>query len=142
MFNRSNRVDEFIEIYNTHHLTQDLSGFRIASNVSYTFPSNTLIAPNAYLVVVSTAGQYTNVANTGPYLGSLLHNPAPGEVVLVNRSGAILLDAAYDCDAPWPASADGGGHSLVLARPSYGEGDARAWAASARIGGSPGFGEK
>jgi hypothetical protein len=30
------------------------------------------------------------------------------------------------------------GHSLVLARPSYGEGAVEAWAASDRIGGSPG----
>ena len=44
----------------------------------------------------------------------------------------------YDDDFPWPAAADGTGHSLVLARATYGEGDARAWEASHSIGGSPG----
>jgi hypothetical protein len=39
---------------------------------------------------------------------------------------------------PWPAAADGTGHSLVLARATYGEGDERAWEASHSIGGSPG----
>src|SRR5262249_22985932 len=34
--------------------------------------------------------------------------------------------------------AEGTGHSLVLARPSYGEGQAQAWALSDRVGGSPG----
>jgi len=49
-----------------------------------------------------------------------------------------LLEVNYDSVGDWPASADGTGHSLVLARPSYGEGDVRAWAASELIGGSPG----
>ncbi|MHB9010149.1 MAG: lamin tail domain-containing protein, partial [Limisphaerales bacterium] len=40
--------------------------------------------------------------------------------------------------APWPVVADGVGHSLVLARPSYGENDPQAWAPSALMGGSPG----
>ena len=40
--------------------------------------------------------------------------------------------------APWPEAADGTGHSLVLARPSYGENNPLAWRASDSIGGSPG----
>jgi hypothetical protein len=39
---------------------------------------------------------------------------------------------------PGRLAADGAGHSLVLARPSYGEADVRAWAASDLVGGSPG----
>jgi hypothetical protein len=61
-----------------------------------------------------------------------------GTIRLRNRTGGVLLEINYETQAPWPLAADGTGHSLVLARPSYGEADARAWAASDRIGGSPG----
>jgi hypothetical protein len=50
----------------------------------------------------------------------------------------VLLEVNYDSRHPWPAAADGAGHSLVLARPSYGENQREAWAASDSIGGSPG----
>jgi hypothetical protein len=49
-----------------------------------------------------------------------------------------LLEVNYRHDWPWPEAACGTGHSIVLARPSYGEDHPRAWAASERIGGSPG----
>src|SRR5678816_410122 len=62
-----------------------------------------------------------------------------GTVRLRNRSNAILLEVNYDSEAPWPLAADGTGHSLVLARPSYGEAHPEAWAQSDRIGGSPGI---
>ena len=45
----------------------------------------------------------------------------------------------YSGDPPYPAGADGAGHSLVLARPSYGEGDPRAWEISSAAGGNPGL---
>jgi hypothetical protein len=48
------------------------------------------------------------------------------------------LEVNYSDNPRWPAAADGAGHSLVLALPSYGEGDSRAWGASQRVGGSPG----
>src|SRR5262249_54988713 len=57
---------------------------------------------------------------------------------LLNGNGAVLLEVAYESDPPWPVAADGAGHSLVLARPSFGEGQSQAWAASDVIGGSPG----
>jgi hypothetical protein len=50
----------------------------------------------------------------------------------------LLLEVNYESQSPWPLAADGTGHSLVLARPSYGEADPRAWNSSDRIGGSPG----
>ncbi len=61
-----------------------------------------------------------------------------GTVRLHNNAKAIRLQVGYSDQPPWPAAADGAGNSLVLARPSYGEGDVRAWAASGLRGGSPG----
>jgi len=66
---------------------------------------------------------------------------AGGTIRLTNKWGAVLLEVEYSDEAPWPKQADGAGHSLVLVRPSYGENDPRAWAASDLRGGSPGKGE-
>ncbi len=48
------------------------------------------------------------------------------------------MEVNYSDQPPWPLAADGGGHSLVLSRASYGEDDPRAWSASIALGGSPG----
>ena len=49
-----------------------------------------------------------------------------GTIRLRNNSGGVVLEVKYDHDDPWPVGADGTGHSLVLARPSYGENDPQA----------------
>ena len=56
----------------------------------------------------------TNVV--GPYTNSL---KSSGTVRLRNDRGAIYLQISYSNKPPWPVAADGTGHSLVLARPSY-----------------------
>src|SRR5262249_30048965 len=61
-----------------------------------------------------------------------------GTVRLRNKTGAILLQVDYSDEPPWPVAADGAGHSLVLAQPTYGEANPHAWAPSAQRGGSPG----
>ena len=50
----------------------------------------------------------------------------------------VLLTVPYTDVYPWPVAAGGTGHSLVLANPTYGEGDPRAWDISDVVGGSPG----
>ncbi|MEY2410291.1 MAG: hypothetical protein QOF48_2961, partial [Verrucomicrobiota bacterium] len=144
MYHPAPRTDgrklEFIELYNSNPFFEDISGFRISGDVDYTFPANTVIPGGGFLTVARnppdlvTLYGVTNVA--GPLVGSFSNKK--GTVRLRNRSDAILLEVSYDSRFPWPASADGAGHSIVLARPSYGEGDGRAWAQSDSIGGSPG----
>ena len=55
----------------------------------------------------------------------------------MNRTN-VLLTVPYSSTYPWPVAADGTGHSIVLANPTYGEGDPRAWDISDVVGGSPG----
>lgn len=134
---------EYIEIYNSQPWFHDISGFRIRGDIEFTFPTNTVLEAQAYLVVakapahIQQACQISNVL--GPYAGQL-----PGEsgrIRLEHRSGAILLEVNYLHRTPWPLGASGTGHSLVLIRPSLGEGRAEAWSRSAWIGGSPGKAE-
>ena len=57
----------------------------------------------------------------GPYGNPL---PAAGIIQLLNNGTlpAVYLEVPYLSLTPWSMAADGTGHSLVLKRPSYGEG--------------------
>ncbi|HEX7863108.1 MAG TPA: lamin tail domain-containing protein [Verrucomicrobiae bacterium] len=144
MFHPKERVDtndvEFVEIYNGSSIFEDLSGFKLVGGIEYTFPNGTILPAGAFLVVAKSPGSMQNVYGLsgvlGPWSGSL--NNAGDVVELRDELGRILVTAEYSDGASWPAAADGAGHSLVLARPSYGAGDVRAWAASTYVGGSPG----
>ena len=131
---------QYLELYNSNPWFHDVSGYRlVGGNLGYTFPAGTIIPGGGYLVVASapadlqTAYGITNVM--GPYSGSL----KPSDVLeLHDEQDAVLLSVPYANTPPWPVAANGAGHSLVLAYPTYGEGDPRAWDSSDLVGGSPG----
>ncbi len=144
MYHPKDREDgkdlEFVEIYNTLPVAQDLGGFRLDGSVDYAFSASASIPPLSYLVVAkdpSAVQSVYGIANVeGPFSGSLPNSS--GTVQLWNDLGALLLEVEYQDDLPWPAAADGAGHSLVLAEPSRGEADPAAWSMSFFMGGSPG----
>ena len=131
---------EFVEIYNSNPFFEDISGYRLSGDIHYTIPPGTVLPGGAFLVVAKQPAEIRAVRGAsnvvGPYSNYLPRQS--GLVRLANRSGATLLEVQYASDPSWPAAAGGAGHSLVLARPSLGEGRAEAWEASDRIGGSPG----
>ncbi len=130
---------EFVEIYNTGLITEDLTGHRFSGEIDYTFPDGTMLAPGEFIVVAKdpiAAQSFYGVTCLGPYDGKLSNSG--GKLRFRNELDGILLEVEYDNKAPWPVAAFGTGHSLVLSHPSYGENDARAWSASDVIGGSPG----
>ena len=143
----TNLTHEFIELYNSKPWDEDIGGFRIGGDVSYAFPTNTLLRAKSYLVVARVPGLIeTNYGVTnvfGPWDGAETNRLSTerGVVQLVNRQGAVLLSVSYSDGPPWSEAADGTGHSLSLIRPSYGEDDFRAWAESDSVGGSPGMAE-
>jgi hypothetical protein len=130
---------EFLEIYNSTPIFEDLSGWRISGDVDYIFPAGTRIEAGQYLVVAlwppSIQAVYGLSTVFGPYTGSL---KTSGTIRLRNELDAIQFEVTYDNQYPWPVGADDSGHSLVLARASYGEMDPHAWAISTALGGSPG----
>ncbi len=131
---------EFIELNNSNPFFEDISGWRLTGDIDYTFPSNTVIQGNSFLVVAPAPADVQTVYGITGVLGGFQSNLPndSGTIRLRKRSGAIVLEVHYSDQPPWPVAADGTGQSLVLARPSYGEGNPQAWAASARRGGSPG----
>ena len=147
MFRPAPRADslrpEFIEIHNSNPYFEEVSGCRLVFNqeVRFVFPAGTVIPAGGFLVAAAHPSEfrrvYTGVTNTVYSYGSSLYTF--DMLQLISRDGAVLLNV------PWPeASANPilagamAGHSLVLARPSYGEASPLAWGISDVIGGSPG----
>ena len=130
---------EFIELFNSNPWAEDISGWRLSGDISFTFPANTSMAGGSYLVVANAPADVTAVYGLtnvfGPYGNRL---KSSGTVRLRNEQDAVMLEVNYDNKPPWPVAPDGSGLSLVLRRPSFGEGDPRAWDQSDHVGGSPG----
>ncbi len=131
---------EFLEIYNSNPWFHDISGYQITcADMNYTFPAGTTIAGGAFLVVASAPADIQSVYGItnvmGPYSGSLKHSET---LELLDEQGSVLITAPYTDVFPWPVATGGTGHSLVLANPTYGAGDPRAWDISDSVGGSPG----
>ncbi len=132
---------EFIELFNSNPFAEDLSGYRISGDVDFTFPPGAVMPGGSFLVLAAQPVELQSIYGLmgatvlGPYAHRL---SASGTVRLRTDQDAVLLEVNYDSEPPWPVAADGAGHSLVLARPSYGEADPKAWDISDAVGGSPG----
>jgi hypothetical protein len=132
---------EFVEVYNPNPYFQDISRYQVTcADMNYTFPSNTLIPGGGFFVLCASPQGMANVYGLtsnvfGPYTGSLKHSET---LEVLDEQSNVLLTVPYTDVYPWPVAADGTGHSIVLANPTYGEGDPRAWDISDTVGGSPG----
>ena len=138
----TNRDDyEFIELRNISTHPLDLSGFRLADGVEFTFGATTL-APREYIVVASNPAAFAERYGSGVNLaGQYTLNLANGgeTVALVGPVGEVVQTFSYD-DAWYPES-DGGGRSLIIADDSGAIetwNQATAWRTSREIDGSPG----
>lgn len=144
MYHPARRADgrdlEFVEIFNSQSVFQDISGFRLSGALDFTFPEGTVLRAGQFAVVARVPADVRAVYGLTNVYGGYTNrlDNGSGTVRLRSRIGAVLVEAPYASVAPWPAAADGAGHSLVLARPSYGERDPKAWTASRLKGGSPG----
>lgn len=133
---------EFVEIYNSQAFYEDISGHRLSGDIDFTFPPGTILPSGGFAVVarnpaaLQAAYSLSGVAVFGPYTNNLPNDK--GTIRLRDELDAVLLEVEYDTRKPWPLAPDGTGHSMVLARASYGEGQPEAWAQSDVKGGSPG----
>jgi hypothetical protein len=126
--------DEFVELYNRGPSAVNLAGWRLSDGISYTFPTNAVIAAGGYLVAANKAAHLiTNYANLntnntlGNYGGSLGNGGArialtmPDEVVSTNGSFLVtniihiaMDEVTYRGGGRWGKWAGGGGSSLEL----------------------------
>ncbi len=144
MYHPTNRLDgknlEFIELYNSNPYFEDIGAWRISGDVDYTFPAGTRIAANSFLVVAPSPEDVQTVYGISGVLGGFTNSLSnnSGLLRLRKKSGGIVLEVNYSSHHPWPVAADGTGHSMVLARATFGEGNPHAWDVSAQKGGTPG----
>ena len=130
---------QYVELFNSNPYFEDVSGYHFEGDIQFTLPAGTILQGGQYLVVAGDPDSIRRaygISNLfGPFTGSLKRS---GVVRLEDKINAVMLEIPYSNQPPWPVAADGTGHSLVLARPSRGEGYPDAWEISDRKGGSPG----
>ena len=147
MYHPADRIDgkdlEFVEIFNTVPVSQKLDGFKLKGDIDYVFPAGTTISGFSYVVVAKDPSAMQSVYGItgvmGSYTGSLSNGG--GTLKMQDKLGGEILVVEFGDEPPWPAAADGAGHSLTLSAPSYGENDPRAWSQSFYMGGTPGSGD-
>ncbi len=130
--------DQYLELYNRSGTNVDLSGWELAQAVTFTFPTNTVLRADGYLVVARNAARLMthypqlNAANTlGDFKGRLSNNgeeivlTRPHDLVGTNADGTLTTnliqivvgDVRYGIGGRWGQWADGGGSSLELIDP-------------------------
>lgn len=134
-------VLEFVELYNSSPISVDLSGWKLRGDADFDIPDGTRLPGGEFLVIAGDPVALVDAGGIGtilgPWTGTLSNNS--GTVRLRKASGGIVLETNYRDNSRWPLAADGTGHSLVLAHPTFGEMSPQAWEASTLYGGSPGF---
>ena len=100
--------DQYVELYNRGANAVDLGGWTLSDAVSFTFPSNTWLAADDYLVVAKIAAQLMtkypnlNAANTlGDFSGKLsskgerLALTKPDTLIGTNHSGVVTTNLIH-----------------------------------------------
>ncbi|MGA2862971.1 MAG: lamin tail domain-containing protein [Verrucomicrobiota bacterium] len=146
-----NDDDQYIELYNRSAKAVNLGGWQLSDAVSFTFPADTLLAADSYLVVARNAARlrpnYPNLNLTnclGDFAGKLSHNgehlalTMPDTITSTNSQGLltttpihiIVNDVTYGTGGRWGQWAAGGGSSLELIDPNSNNRLAANWADS------------
>ncbi len=123
---------EWVELYNRGISPVDLTDWKLDGDISYSFASNTVIAPGAYLVITRNRTEMTALWPGSTIIGDFsgrLSNSA-GNVILLDSMNNITDEVQYYDDLPWPANADGYHASLELCNPLADNNSAQSWYAS------------
>ena len=150
-----NLHESYLELYNADTVPADLSGWTFTKGLQFSFPTNTLLAPGAYLVVAADASafaaKYPGVTN---FLAGWVP-PMGAHVILADGAGNVVSEVHYSNDgdwavrylgAPmyahqgweWSAPYDGAGASLELINSGLPNSYALNWGPSAVSNGTPG----
>ncbi|NQT82833.1 lamin tail domain-containing protein, partial [bacterium] len=133
---------EWLELYNDFAVPLDIGGWSFSKGISFTFPRGTIMQGKSYLVVcadISTMNEMYDIPaeNLIGAFEARLDN-AGEELALVDKYGAVMAHVRYRDREPWPAGADGTGHSLALINTDMENDESESWAVSAQSSGSPG----
>ena len=106
----SSDVHEFVELQNAGAAAVDLSGWKLAGGIDFTFPAGTTIVAGGYRVIALNPARIASVYGLvpatilGPYTGTLSNN---GDTVRLEDAGANPVDSvSYSPAFPWAISAN------------------------------------
>ncbi len=131
--------DEYVEIYNRGTNAINIGGWRFTAGITFTFPQNAILAPDAYFVVAKNAAQLIpkypgalSAANTfGDFNGSLAnkgerlalampdlaYTTNAQNQVITNRVYVVVDEVTYGTGGSWGTWHNEGGSSLELIDP-------------------------
>ncbi|MGK0184670.1 MAG: hypothetical protein ACI9R3_000444 [Verrucomicrobiales bacterium] len=108
-------ASEFIELHNSGADTVNMSGWKLASAVDFTFPEGTSIAAGDYLLIARNPDDLKaefGADALGPWSGKLSNN---GESIELENAAGLRVDQVdYKVGFPWPTLAAGRGGSMEL----------------------------
>src|SRR5207237_236710 len=84
---------EFIEIFNSNPLLDDLSGYRIARDINFTFPANTILNGGAFLVVAAVPRAAWKRFGPAPCAQLLSMSSWPGQITRCSLSWSFTIIA-------------------------------------------------
>jgi hypothetical protein len=124
--------EQWVELFNRGTNAVNLTGWSLDNAVRYDFPSNTLLAAGAYLVVAKDAAavraMHPGITVLGDFSGKLAKST--DLIELRDPSKTVVNEVRYYASGRWPAYAAGGGSSLELIDPYADNRRAESWAAS------------
>jgi hypothetical protein len=111
---------EFLEIYNIQTTPIDMTGYQLASGITFTFPA-TIIPGQGYIIVAKNANAvnaFFGIAGSLQWdAGQGLTNNNGEAVVIKDAAGSVIDSVRYYVTAPWPTTANGLGGSLMKCDP-------------------------
>ncbi|MBI3869444.1 MAG: lamin tail domain-containing protein [Verrucomicrobia bacterium] len=110
---------QFIELLNPGNEALNLSAWRLADAVQFTFSNNTVILPHGFVVIAANPAAFQaayGFTPMGPWAGALKRGGA--RIELRDQKGALVDEVSYQPGFPWPANAHGDGSSIELINPS------------------------
>ncbi len=138
-------IAEYVELYNRSTGYVELNGYKFGDNLTTmaTITSSYLLAPNAYVLVASTAdtASFVGITNKIGVSSFPSLNDGGDKTYLKSGAGAIIDSVHYDITWYNDAAKDGGGWSLELMNPNANVTCPAItnWTASnAALGGTPG----
>lgn len=112
----SNAGSEYVELHNAGAQTADVSGWKLAGGINYTFPPGTTIPAGGFLVAAADPARvqmtYNITGVNGPWKGKLSN--FSDAIELKDRLGNRVDFIEYREAGLWPKAADGDGPSLEL----------------------------
>ncbi|MFT4641880.1 MAG: hypothetical protein ACI8T1_005224, partial [Verrucomicrobiales bacterium] len=120
-----NEEVQFIELHNSGAETIDLAGWHFSDGFEYTFPADSSLDADAYLILAQNEAQYNKIFGS-IFVGGI---KASGEfasgqlsgggetITLRNASNEVIDRVSYSDGFPWPVTAGGDGPSMELIHP-------------------------